>query len=825
RARWSRIAMAGCLVLAGLLALLLLDQQRRRQDAWILVHDMQPQDWRHATLAGPYGQRPLPPHQRPDAEHLYIDNEDVISLPEWDSSGEVRISCEISWPGHVSAFDIIARAQLAQSYHTKHAPAGLLARVGGPDRLCLLDLRAEPYQPHGRWSARMHLLPDVRHHIELEILQHRLRLSVDGTILIDELMLIPELAADWGGLALRSHGPCQVHSLRLQRRQLAESSGPLTVADGLLGNGDLRAAYDSYRHIASRYTGTIRERALARGIGVGARIDFDDVTTLQRLQTRLHREFPHSRWLQEADEAICLAYWRHGHHTEALARADALLQRWPASDVAVSITSLPHQPLLPAIAEDLMGIIGRSPSIHQLDLSHYQLRDISDLAAHRLVSLQLSGNQITDLAPLHGQPLHELGLNGNPVQDLSPMRGAPLARLMATNTPLKSLAPLADCPQLRYLDCSDAAVQDLTPLRALQRLRILKLRRTAISDLEPLTALPLVELRLDGCAISDLSAVAGMPLEHLSISDCPVTDLGPLARLPLRRLAMDRCPVADLAELPLQGLQRFSGRDLRLPDLAALSAAPLRALTLDGNRIDDPSRLLAALPQLQQLSLRRCRLPTQLELPAAHLHLLDLAETGMQHLRLHPDSRIESLDLSGNGPLAVHLPEQLGLHELLLDGTMLERALLPTELPELRVLQIDQHSMTQAQAGQLHRLLLQGEHHPDLLASLRLSMSLAWPNGDYPAQALYQHHTGLYLDTGRVLDQTAAETLAARLHAHLPAAGLPPGLLRALVLPNTRIMAGGGLLHDTNHAGYLRPAAPWEGGRTILFWPASATAP
>jgi len=823
RAHVSWIALAGCLLLALLLLLVLVDQQRRQQADWRTVQEIQPQDWPAAVLAGARGRHPIPAEDRPTGDHLLLPERQIISFPEWDSSGEVRISCEISWPEQVDGFDIIAQAQLDQRYNTAQTPASVLAQVGGYDQVCQLDMRSEPYKQTGRWSARRQLRPGVRYRIELEILRQHLRLSLDGTVLIDRPVLIPELNADWGGLALRGWGPCRVHRLRLQIRQLAEQNSPLAVPDGLLGNGDLRAAYRGYRHIGQTHSGDIREQAWVRAIGVGARLGPEELDALDDMRRQLEAQYPHSRWLQSIRETLCLAYWRHEQFTEALQRADVILNHWANSDIAVGITSLPHGTLPKVIANGLMHIISRSRSIHQLDLNHYGLRDISALHNHQLLAVDISGNRVEDLSPLTGLPLRDVRMNGNPVQDLSPLRGAALRSVVFKHCQVTSLVPLADCPQLQYVDCSDNPVSDLSPLAGLAQLEVLKLRRTAVSDLTPLADMSaLKEVRMDGCAISDLGPLAGSLISELTMDYCPVADLRPLAQLPLQRLDINRCPVTSMVDIPIRDLKRFSAHGLHASDFTVLAAAPLQRLELNGSSLDDPGWLFEQLPQLQQLSLTDCPLPAQLRVPACQLRHLSLAGTGLNRLDLEPGAQINHLDLSRNGDLELHLPTDLALRRLSLDGTAIGQTWRLVDYSTLQHLRIDQHSMTAAEAGALYRLLLQHQHRSELIDSLQLSMSLAWPNGYFPAEALYDQADGIYLDTGRRMSRQAAQALAARLQARLPTTGLPQTLLRQLIMPNNRIIVDDGLLHDTNHANYLRPEEPGEGGLVFLYWPKPA---
>ena len=174
-----------------------------------------------------------------------------------------------------------------------------------------------------------------------------------------------------------------------------------------------------------------------------------------------------------------------------------------------------------------------------------------DGRVHRLPTggflVDLTGFQLGDLSLLRGLPISELRLDNTKIADLSGLSGLPLTVLAATNCRVTDLSPLRGM-KLVGLHLGGNPVIDLSPLREMP-LREVNLSASKVSGLAPLQGLPVESITLNNTDIRELTALAGMPVRYLDISYTQVTDLSPLKGSPLRRLNAAHIDNLDISAL------------------------------------------------------------------------------------------------------------------------------------------------------------------------------------------------------------------------------------------------------------------------------------
>ena len=534
-------------------------------------------------------------------------------LSEVSVPGDVRVDLEISWPGQIDGFEIHINSKASPLAGFATAPRGYTCQFAGwLGHWTVIGIQQKDSSLGQGHALAQTVKGQGRHRLVFERQGDVLSASIDGRPAFERRILVP--VAGWAQrqVALRSWSEVRVHKLTVERLTGPQRASVLVVGDHIRANGDAPEAIGTWLTAASDHPGTaLAEQALARAALTAIDLGPAWSASAAAIRTRLATDHPTSPLLSDLELADTVMTWRSGHTEAALDQAEAILNRQPDARIVPLLLNEEHRPLSDQDGRRLLLLAARSSGISRLDLSGFDLTDLTPLRGMPLTSLMLIGNRrltdltplqgmrlatlnldhciaLHDLSPLRGIPLNSLTCNNTKVADLSFLRGSvTLQRLVARSTQVADLAPLAGCP-LSQLDVGHTRVSNLSPLRG-ARLTQLSIDGTEVADLSPCAGMPLSRLQLHLCRVVDLSPLRGAPLESLGVVGLiGLTDLSPLASSPLSRgVILDNSGVRDLAPLAGKHLDLLSLRGTPVSDLSPLAGADIKVLLIDDTRISD----------------------------------------------------------------------------------------------------------------------------------------------------------------------------------------------------------------------------------------------
>jgi hypothetical protein len=623
RGLWLRLA-ATALVLLGLGAAgLLVLEQKRAVGAWHLIWQLEPSAELVTMLEPAYPMTSIAPLILDGA--LSLPQSELFFLPDVGAKGNVRLEAEVEWVEEANGFEILLKSGRERPPKPWQMPAGYYFQFGG---LYGLSTSISEHRvggvpkPHAGIPTRF--TGKRRYRLSVAFRDGAATLSIDGKEQLRVESVLPLGNAEHRHVAIRSWGNLRIHGMRLYRQALPEKPTPLVAGDTLAAEGMYRAAARVYRDVAEDFRGTpLAEEALARAY-MAAALAPDMVEEQRLLLERLLTAYPQSRHRRRCEETAALVLWRAQELDRALDQAASIVDRYPASRIALSLLDERPRPLARGPARRLLELVRRAQGVSRLDLGGMDLGDLTPLRGLPLVELLASNTNIESLSPLKGLPLRRLDVSFSAIADLEALRGMPLEVLAISGTRVRDLAPLEGAP-LSELRMVDTPVSDLTPLSA-SRLRQLRCGYSAITSLTPLRGLPLEHLEMPGLGIADLTPLANAPLTYLDATGNQIRDLAPL-----RRSSSSRWRTLRLRSNAIENLEPLKGArgdqldliDNRIRDLSPLANAQFADIRLAGN---GPLALgpLASLP-LHSLDLRD--LPPLSLAPLARSKVTSLALT------------------------------------------------------------------------------------------------------------------------------------------------------------------------------------------------------
>ncbi len=571
--------------------------------------------------------------------------------------GDVRLHMVWSWPEQVDGVDLILQGQRVKTTDFADMPLGYTAQVGGYQGAVTTLQVARTATPLSLANSRFVAFEvGRRYHVVLEIRDTRLQLSIDGGIILSEMLNLPLTTPETAWIAWRAWSPIRLHQLQVERCVQARLSSPMQLANAMAQRGLLRDARLEYRQIADDNQGTtIGAQALLGALSCS--LDLPDTRQqATAILDDLRQQHAGDPLLNRAESLWAAYLWRTGQHQQALDLAKDLQAEQAEHRVFLALMAEDHQALPPQLAGQLLRGLAATPDIKHLDLHHYDLQDLSPLQGLPLTFLDLSYNRINDLAPLQDMPLRLLSCSVNQIANLS---------------------PLVDMP-LEVLNLQHNQIIDLSPLAALP-LQELNLQHNRIVDLSPLATVPLQALYLDNNQIEDITALQGLPLRVLGLSDNPVHDWSPIQQAPIEHLRASNCGLHDLAFLRSWPLEDLSAQHNSLTSLADIPLAQLENLSVHNNQITSLVDISGA-PRLKELDIGTNPLYEIDSLDLPSLEWLKVANTPIRSLPAPPAS-LRGLDTK-NCPL-----EQLAgwqghpLNELRINGHQLPASIIGSLRP------------------------------------------------------------------------------------------------------------------------------------------------
>ncbi len=577
--------------------------------------------------------------QGPDGVLLHEKN--LFWLDGVTDRGDVRLTAEVVWPHVVDGLVLYVNARRSEAIDKVDIVPGFGGHIGaflGTRTFLSVNWPNERGQPF-RFAAPA-LRPGIPYRLSLTHANGRLAIAIDGTVIIDEPVVLPPRGPEFRSFALRPWSDVLVRRLTVERLALPERPSPLLAGDTLLAGDSPLQAIALFQQVAEDHPGgALAEDALARAVLAGCKSGAPNAW--KEPLGRLERAFPSSPLLKPCLEAEAMTHWTAGALDQAVDLAGTLQRRFPDSHIAVDLLHRRPDPLPEAVLARLLALIRQTPGIEYLDLSALPVSDLGFLRGMHLRYLILHRTAVSDLSPLAGMPLVDLTARYAPLADLTPLRGMPLQVLHLDHTRANDLSPLAGMPLRRFsaidvplvegslrdvspvelhlsgsglgelpdigynemttLDIRRTHIADLARLRSARRLVHVNLEYTAVVDISPLREAPLQRLSISRTHVRDVASLAGARLRFFDADDAPLTDVRALAGMPLRTLRLDNTTVSDISMLDLSAIDWLSINGTRITDIAALRGMPLRGLAIARTAITDLDPVLG-MTQLQNLT-------------------------------------------------------------------------------------------------------------------------------------------------------------------------------------------------------------------------------
>ena len=592
-------------------------------------------------------------------------------LPEVNVPGDVRLHVEVTWVEQVDGLELAINGRLKAVSDPSLPPRAFSCQFGGyMGTQEILSYQNEDDRLNFDCTADSRLQAGRRYRLTFSRVDDRLAMEVDGREVLSRRVLIPVSGPDQRRLMLRSWGTVRLHRITVERMASPQQLNIVNFGDRVLGQDPVQAV-EAWLSAVEDHPGTaLAEKGLARAARTAFHLGPSWSATAVALGQRLLQDFPDSPFLEDLTAAQAVVAWRAGQQTAALYLISREQTRNPRSQVLLSLLGEEHHRLGDTEGRRLVALAAAS-SLTRIDLSGYDLDDLSPLTGRPLSVLVLGGNpRLSSLAPLRGMPLRMLNLSndknihdltslaGMPlevltlddtnVSDISPLAGMPLRRLSLVNTPVSNLTALRGM-SLSHLELGGSAVTSIEPLAGM-RLQRLGIATLPITSIEALRGAPLSILNANRTLIEDLSPLRLARLEVLELADCPrIRDLSPIVGQPLSYVNVSVTPVSDLLPLAGSKLERLYLRGSSVASLAPLRGVTIRDLNIECTSISDLSPLFGC--GLTDFSAFHTPITDLSPLSGMKLRQVNIAYTGIQDISPLYSGGVKCLDAGGNGTL------------------------------------------------------------------------------------------------------------------------------------------------------------------------------
>ncbi|MBD3343538.1 MAG: protein kinase [Chitinivibrionales bacterium] len=432
------------------------------------------------------------------------------------------------------------------------------------------------------------LINDHWYHVRAERIGKRIKLFVDGDLVIDVIDSSQIYGAYQGTVGLFNYGSHVVFdNVRVYRMGPAIRENLLDVANRYVHENDYGTAKKIYTDIIQSNIDPKRLHAARKGL-----VRIEKIINLRKKLPHIIRKLNN----ELVDESPMVNIVNNGLSLDISGKVGLL-----------SLEPLRGLPFVQLTLTECMRIESLEPlrgmQLEELNLSYTgsykNLEPIADAPVNKLV---MNYSSVEDCRPVGRLPVTHLELcfsdcstwnflsrldleilriSWADLGNLELLRSMPLRKLTASHCNIENIGVLKQMP-LEECHLAGNPVSDLTPL-ADKPLRVLDISETAVSDLSPVKKMPLKKLRCAKTPLRRINALKNIEdLRYLDISFTGISAIRSLEDLPLRELHMDFCPIYNfepLKNMPLK-IVGCEGIPLSRKNIAILKNLPLKELSL-----------------------------------------------------------------------------------------------------------------------------------------------------------------------------------------------------------------------------------------------------